>query len=72
MVFVLKPHKECLSTEGFRMIPKLEELHEYTDRFINLLNKLNVKYKIIDILDINERVKIILDYFEHVCPDLVA
>ena len=60
-VFVIKPSKECLHDDDVRLEPKMQELVQFTEILENFLLRVGIKYTLIDVLDIEERVNIVLN-----------
>ena len=60
-LFVITPNRECIEDDGVRMKPKLEELQKFTDCMKKTLEENAISFKEIDVLDLEERVKVVRD-----------
>lgn len=59
LVFVVRPFPECLCPDHIRLVPKMDELVEYTDKMEAVLQENNIPYTLIDVLNLKERVEIV-------------
>lgn len=59
LVFVVRPYPECLQTDEIRLVPKMEELLNYTKMMEKVLQENEIPYTVIDVLDLKKRVDIV-------------
>lgn len=59
LVFVVRPYPECLQTDDIRLIPKMEELLNYTNIMEKVLQENEIPYTVIDVLDLTKRADIV-------------
>lgn len=60
-MFVVRPFPECLQTDDVRLVPKMEELLNYTNMMEKVLQDNEIPYTLIDVLDLKKRVEIVRD-----------
>jgi len=58
-MFVVRPYPECLQTDDIRLVPKMEELINYTNIMEKVLQENDIPYTVIDVLDLEKRVDIV-------------
>lgn len=58
-MFVVRPYPECLQTDDIRLVPKMEELINYTNIMEKVLQENDIPYTVIDVLDLKKRVDIV-------------
>lgn len=58
-MFVVRPYPECLQTDDIRLVPKMEELINYTNIMEKVLQENDIPYTLIDVLDLKKRVDIV-------------
>ena len=56
---MVRPFPECVQTDNIRLVPKMDELLDYTDKMETILRDNAIPYTVIDVLDLKERVKIV-------------
>ena len=56
---MVRPFQECVQTDNIRLVPKMDELLDYTDKMETILRDNAIPYTVIDVLDLKERVKIV-------------
>ena len=56
---MVRPFPECVQTDSIRLVPKMDELLDYTDKMETILRDNAIPYTVIDVLDLKERVKIV-------------
>ena len=59
LVFVVRPFPECLCSDHIRLVPKMDELVEYTIKMEAILQENEIPYTLIDVLNLKERVEIV-------------
>ena len=59
LVFVVRPYPECLQTDDIRLVPKMEELLNYTNIMEKVLQDNEIPYTVIDVLDLTKRADIV-------------
>jgi len=59
LMFVVRPYPECLQTDDIRLVPKMEELINYTNIMEKVLQENDIPYTVIDVLDLKKRVDIV-------------
>ena len=59
LVFVVQPFPECLCLDHIRLVPKMDELVEYTIKMEAVLQEMEIPYTLIDVLNLKERVEIV-------------
>ena len=59
LVFVVRPFPECLQADNVRLLPKMNELLEYTDKMEAVLKENGIAYTLIDVLNLQERLEIV-------------
>lgn len=59
LVFVVQPFPECLCPDHIRLVPKMDELLEYTNKMEAILQENEIPYTLIDVLNLKERVEIV-------------
>ena len=59
LVFVISPKPECIEHDGTRITPVLKEMNDFTDVMIRTLDEMKIRFVLIDVLDLTERVKIV-------------
>mgnify|MGYP000129167442 FL=1 len=59
LVFVVQPFPECLCPDHIRLVPKMDELVEYTIKMEAVLQENEIPYTLIDVLNLKERVEIV-------------
>jgi nicotinamide riboside kinase len=56
IVFLIKPNENCLKNDGVRMMPQsIREWHEFSRMFERVMCELEIKYFLVDKLNLNER-----------------
>jgi len=71
LIFVVKPHKECIQDDSVRMPPRLEDLEEFHTTLMNEYQELNIPvYEIVE-LDIETRKTFILEKIRTTFPDVL-
>lgn len=59
LVFVVRPFPECLCSDHVRLVPKMDELVEYTNKMEAVLQENEIPYTLIEVLNLNKRVEIV-------------
>lgn len=72
MIFVIKPHKECIQDDSVRLPPTLPELLKYHDAILREYKDLNIPvYEVID-LDREKRKTFVLKKIKEHFPNVVT
>ncbi len=53
------------------MTPKIKELIKFTQNMITIVKSYNISFVVIDVLDLEERVKLVLDKVSIVKPSII-
>ena len=56
---MVQPFPECLCSDHIRLVPKMDELLEYTIKMEAILQENEIPYTLIDVLNLKERVEIV-------------
>ena len=70
LIFVVKPHKECIQDDSVRMPPRLEDIEEFHTTLMNEYQELNIPvYEIVE-LDRETRKTFILEKIRTTFPNV--
>ena len=64
MTVILRPHAECIHENGTRMVPKMDELVEFTALFEQFMKEHNIEHQIIEELSLDTRVSVLKSLIE--------
>lgn len=71
LIFVVKPHKECIQDDSVRMAPRLEDIEEFHTTLMNEYQELNIPvYEIVE-LDRETRKTFILEKIRTTFPNVL-
>ncbi len=71
LIFIVWPQLECIEDDGVRVTPKIKELIKFTQNMTTIVKSYNISFVVIDVLDLEERVKLVLDKVSMVKPSII-